>query len=204
MNPELENLPDEVVIRHVCHCETATVAPNDDEDTEHVFTVDGQDFPWVISQRGPIVKRIRDDLYSVEVEIIGFTSGEKHEAVILSVDTTTFPYTPIIGGKPFPWLMAEDDCVLTFSHKRLASLKLAFYTRNVTANIPIEDVRPAGEDYDEHVYCYGGFAITEGKTRCNTCDKLVSGSVIDHIESVHPEDVKVVDGQKRYYLKTRT
>lgn len=59
----------EVVIRHVCNCKTANEHPPGGADVEHIFTVNGEDFPWPISERGPIVTKLDDNLFTVGVEI---------------------------------------------------------------------------------------------------------------------------------------
>jgi hypothetical protein len=58
-----------VVIRHRCECATATAPPGEDGE-EHVLRIDGVDFPWHISERGPVVKRLAEGSYTVTVEII--------------------------------------------------------------------------------------------------------------------------------------
>jgi hypothetical protein len=58
----------EVMIRHVCDCADATEHPGEG-DTEHVFRIDGMDFPWFISEKGPVVTRTEVG-YRVAVEII--------------------------------------------------------------------------------------------------------------------------------------
>jgi hypothetical protein len=146
-----------VVIRHTCRCDGAVEKTDDDAATEHVFTVDGEDFPWYISERGPIVKRLRDDLYSIDVEIYELSKSDK-ECLSFEYrrdDACSVPYIPVIGGKDFPWLLTADEMTLTFGHKILPMLHLAFFAHEVDANIPVEDCRPDPQD----VYCGGGNRI---------------------------------------------
>lgn len=186
MKKVLDKIAKDVVIHHVCHCDTAVEHPEHDDPQEHVFTVDGEDFPWLISERGPVVKRLHDDLYSVDVEIV-------------LVDKATFDYVPfvndwipvipIIGGVEFPWLLTEDECHLTFGRKVVPKLRLAFIARHVGANIPIEDCRP-GHDDEDMIFCSSGDLISGSKERCRYgCDQVVDGSMWDHIEQAHPERI---------------
>jgi hypothetical protein len=65
--PTKPHLAELVEIAHRCDCKTAVEAPGQDG-VEHVFRVDGADFPWHISEGGPVVTRLGDDLYTVAVE----------------------------------------------------------------------------------------------------------------------------------------
>jgi hypothetical protein len=58
-----------VVIRHVCDCAAATEHPAGEAATEHVLTLDGVEFPWHITKKGPVVART-DCGYTVTVEIM--------------------------------------------------------------------------------------------------------------------------------------
>ena len=64
----MKKVAENVVIRHVCHCHASTQQPAPDAETEHVFTIDDQEFPWHITERGPVVTRT-DCGYVVSVEI---------------------------------------------------------------------------------------------------------------------------------------
>lgn len=57
-----------IEIRHRCDCRTATEPPGPDGD-EHVLRIDGVDFPWHISEKGPVVHR-GEVGYTVTVEIM--------------------------------------------------------------------------------------------------------------------------------------
>jgi len=128
----------------------------EDRDEPYVFTVDGEDFPWYISETGPIVTRLADDFYSVYVEIF-LMDKETHDYLPFSYVLSDFnspPTWPIIAGNEFPWLLTEDGAQLNMSGKMIPTLKLAFLAQSVTANIPIEDKRPAGD-----IFCNGGDLI---------------------------------------------
>lgn len=194
MNSILDKIAKDVVIRHVCHCDTAVERPEGDEPQEHVFTIDGEEFPWLISDRGPVVRQLRDDFYTIDVEI---AMVDKMTFDYLALGDHCPPVVPVIGGVEFPWLLTDDECHLTFGHKVIPTLRLVFIARNVDANIPIEDCR-RGPD-DEAIYCAGGDLIADGKERCRYgCDELVSGSMWDHIKQEHSERIStgILDGRE--------
>ena len=63
-----------IKIRHRCDCPTATEPPGEDG-IEHVFTIDGEPFPWYITEAGPRVRLLEgthqtDPVYGVTVEIV--------------------------------------------------------------------------------------------------------------------------------------
>jgi hypothetical protein len=143
-----DGIAGEVVLRHTCRCDAALEKPADDGHEQHLFLVDGEHFPYLISERGPIVTRLRDDLYTIDVEIIGLSKDVDAEGVHHILEITyatdggnTVPYIPVIAGKPFPWPLTDDGCQLNFSHKMLPKLNLKFYARTVTGNYPIVDGR---------------------------------------------------------------
>lgn len=220
MTTLLDQIPGEVLLRHTCHCDAAVEKPAPHEHDEHVFQVDGQDFPWHISERGPIVTHVADDLYKINVEIFLITGPADHAAgkpvralpigyTAPGMDTPpdgpgpVAPYIPLIDGQQFPWLCDDSPMQISFSHKQLPTLNLTFYARNVTGNYPIGDQR--GDD--EVQWCAGGSLIKDGNTRCHWCNTLVPPgdglytALYDHIEQQHPERVRPrADGQKSYDL----
>lgn len=162
MNSFIAALP-EVVIRHTCTCEGALEHPAHGAPHEHVFTVNGEDFPWYISERGQRVTRLADDLYSVDVEIMlldkQLTDG--HHAVLpFGYPTYGIPYVPLIGGQEFPWPLTEDGCQLNFGHKVVPTLHLAFLARSVDTNAGVDDRRRVMSGQD--IYRNGGDLIRAG------------------------------------------
>ncbi len=167
MTTILDQIAKDVVIKHRCHCKTADEQPADGEPDEHVFTVDGEEFPWFISERGQIVKRLADDLYSIDVEIVGISKdtvldGERPYHRFLEFTYNTYgghiAYIPTIDGKEFPWLLTEAGCQINFGHKILPRLQLAFLAHNVTGNVPVDDQRVPGQN----IYVNGGGFIPAG------------------------------------------
>jgi hypothetical protein len=133
------------------------------EPADHKFEVDGAEFPWYISERGPIITRVSDDLFVVDVEIVQMHRGNQQYLSFeyrsgyfgnYDGDTTWSgppPFVPVIGGEPFPWLCTEDEMVLRFSHKQIPTLALKFYARNVSSSARIRDSRD--------IFCAGGSLV---------------------------------------------
>ena len=134
MSVAIDAIAAEVVIRHICHCEGSTETPETHALTEHVFMVDGKDFPWYISERGPTVTRVDDELYTVDVDVI-LTDKETHQFLSFGYTgpNSSVPYIPVINGSPFPWLCNDAGYTLTFGSKELPLLRVAFYAHNVDA-----------------------------------------------------------------------
>jgi hypothetical protein len=126
------------------------------------FDVDGVEFPWFISERGPIVTRIMDDLYAIDVEIIMLDKETKEVLPFgWTVIACSVPTVPIIGGVEFPWTCTDDEMVLRFCHKMFPTLSLKFCARNVSGDIAIDDQRMEREDPD--VFCAGGDLIASSE-----------------------------------------
>jgi hypothetical protein len=178
-----------VVIRHRCHCTPVAESPEDGT-IEHVFTVNGEDFPWYISERGPMVARLADDWYTVDVEILLLdknpnSEGKRETLGFRYWPTWHVPYIPVIGGREFPWTCTDDEITLRFSHKMIPTLALKFFARSVDAKgIEIEDKRP--QWVDRALYRAGGDLVKCGLDECHWCHMLTD-NVHDHIIETHPE-----------------
>jgi len=137
-------IPDEVVLRHTCHCKAAAEPAAPGEPEEHVFTVDGRDFPYLLlGGENPDVVRFADNIYTISVAIILM---RKETFAVLpftyrTEDDGKMPFIPVIDGQDFPYICDDSGCTLTFSHKQLPTLRLTFYAHNVTTNVPIQDRR---------------------------------------------------------------
>lgn len=66
MNARLAGL---ITIRHRCDCEAATEPPGEDG-IEHVFEIDGTEFPWYITEDGPKIRKPAGSLYEVTITIL--------------------------------------------------------------------------------------------------------------------------------------
>jgi hypothetical protein len=138
-------LADTVVIRHVCDCDTAVVHPANGEPHYHVFTVDGEDFPWYVSERGPRVTQFGDNLYAVNVEIYGYAmipEGGESAGRDLSLKVGGYMgHHLYIGDVEFPWDITGDGVIIRSSSKTIPSVELSFFVRNVDSNEFIADAR---------------------------------------------------------------
>lgn len=143
----MEMIPDLVVIRN--------------DHSPYMFTVDGVRFPWYVSERGPLITRVANDLYIVDVEV--FLMGNEDQKLVefalksSDPDVWAVPYVPLLGGVEFPWLITDDEMVLRFSHKQLPALSVRFYAHDVDTNLDVTDERRDGD-----VYCAGGWLIASG------------------------------------------
>lgn len=105
------------------------------------FDVDGKDFPWYISERGPIVTQVDDELFTVGVEIF-LIDRDTHDDLTFDYGSPRSGFNPpILGGREFPWLLTEDECVFTFASKVLPTLRLKFFAEKVTGDWPVDDQR---------------------------------------------------------------
>lgn len=160
------------------------------------FTVDGEDFPWLVSERGPKVTRVMDDLYIIDVEILGLS---KPPFEILSIGYVNpaagVPIMPVIDGLEFPWTLTDDDVVLTFGTKRYPTLQLKFYAHSVSGTAEVDDLRMTVAERAR--WCAGGDLIRDGKDECHECGELMEFSeLLTHLEQKHPQDLKAVDSNE--------
>ncbi|QEA10851.1 hypothetical protein [Mycobacterium phage Weirdo19] len=90
-----------VVYRHRCHCDNANTTPGPGQADEHRFDVDGQPFPWHITEDGATFLRTEAGLYLVSVQILPYPVGGD--------DLVEFRHRdggpPMLGDRPFPWAM---------------------------------------------------------------------------------------------------
>jgi hypothetical protein len=111
---------------------------------ENRFTVDGEEFPWYISERGPQVAKIADNLFTVHVEIPLTDKSrpwkrEDAEDASRWLSFSASGYacrTPIIGGQEFPWVVTEDGFTFSASRKNFPTVSLAFFAAEVEFSDP--------------------------------------------------------------------
>lgn len=176
------HIPTEVVVRHTCHCDTATDRPASDEPEVHRFEVDGQPFPWYISEKGPLATRLADDFWRIDVEILALATPT--EGMLPIGSSGRMGEIPVIGGTAFPWLMTEEGWSMTAGHKQIPTVALGFLAHNVDTNMPVTDLR--AEWADREVIGNGGDIWRIGKQHCTWCDTLVD-DLFGHITQAHPE-----------------
>jgi hypothetical protein len=91
-----------------CHTDTKT------------FTVDGDPFPWFITEDGPRATRFRDDLYAVHVTVIAQDSFA----------CTGIQASPVINGIMFPWYLTEDGYTFKTRRGDIPTVELSFFTKD--------------------------------------------------------------------------
>ncbi|GJJ23719.1 hypothetical protein [Mycolicibacterium mageritense] len=89
-----------VVYRHRCHCDNANVTPAQGQDDEHRFDVDGEPFPWLITEEGATFTRTPSGLYLVGVTIF-VLDLERYPAEFHHAPGSQ----PLIAGREFPWVI---------------------------------------------------------------------------------------------------
>lgn len=103
----------------------------------HTFTVDGEKFPWFISEAGPSAMKLADDLYAVKVEIFahqGFDNQMSEASPIFQ--------QPMIAGIVFPWFITRDGVEYAHRGGGIPVVTLSFLTRSVSG-AEVEDASPA-------------------------------------------------------------
>jgi hypothetical protein len=124
-----------------------------------VFRVDGEPFPWWISEKGPQATRLADDLYSVRVSIFGVTDSLPetfyHEG--LSPSDNSGWAQPVIQGIEFPWYISSDGFTYrSGGSSEIPVVELEFFAKSVEG-IPIAD--EAGAPKDGKVREASGYVI---------------------------------------------
>ncbi|MCV7174935.1 hypothetical protein [Mycolicibacterium sphagni] len=132
-----------VVYRHPCECASASRPLAEGEKPEHRFDVDGEPFPWYITEDGPRFTRLRDDMYLVHVRIIGILR-ESGEGFTGNIFQHTYPRRIELAGHPFPWVIHEDGITYRSARMEAAYVELAFLAESIDVDCEIAD-RPTTE-----------------------------------------------------------
>jgi len=128
---------------------------------DNAFMVDGERFPWWISEDGPAARKLADDLYLVHVTIysvIDYGSALVHGA--LPGPDGGYWAQPILDGVEFPWWISDAGFTYRSSGRDLPSLELEFFTKSV------EGVPVTAEQYDGKVRESGGNVVAIVNSAC--------------------------------------
>lgn len=119
-----------VVYRHPCDCEAASRPLASGEKAEHRFDVDGEPFPWHITEVGATFVK-RDDFYLVTVELLPIARSN-NELLKVVLDTDNPPTFEHIDGSrtAFPWFIHGDITVRQDS-RQLPIMELTFIAEDV-------------------------------------------------------------------------
>lgn len=125
-----------VVYRHTCDCANTNRQLMPGEEPEHRFDVDGEPFPWYITEDGATFHRTENGLYLVAVRII-------------PVDPTTGEYVefrhhvhnaPQLGDRELPWLITGP--ITWQSDRGYGVLELTFLAEHVDTDGEISEELP--------------------------------------------------------------
>jgi len=107
------------------------------------FTVDGAQFPWYISEDGPQVTKLGNELYGITVAIFCVDRETRcyQTFTVGSDDEDCPPERFSIGGVEFPWAISSDGFTYNVSSKSVPTVTLTFFARNVEDDKPILDQR---------------------------------------------------------------
>lgn len=188
----IPKIPDQVYIRHNCDCATSTEPPSPDGKV-HAFKVDGQDFPWFISERGPQVSKLADDFYTIDVEILGVNKKRNDKGECNYLEVGFRPYLqPVIGDVTFPWTITEDGWRFSVARTQLPIVHLAFFAHSVDVQGVDVDDRSAAW-VNRVIDDLGGNRWRHGNEKCSWCGELTD-NLYDHIPEKHPERFSISSG----------
>lgn len=122
-----------IVYRHACDCPTASTPLQIEGEPEHRLDVDGEPFPWLITDTGATFRRL-NPLTSVHVCTV----------TIMDIHPVTKEFIPIrmdsgwpeIGGKPFPWQIF--DFIVSVNERHQFAIEITFLAEHVDTDGPIE------------------------------------------------------------------
>jgi len=128
-------IADTIVYRHACECVNANQAPGD-AGVEHRFDVDGQPFPWLLTEDGATFTRLADDLYLCHIHIVLVRQADM---AWLTFSHENQDPAPMLGDTPFPWWISEDGFTYRASKKTIPTLELSFLAVSVDTDGEIHD-----------------------------------------------------------------
>uniref|UniRef100_A0AAU8GMG2 Minor tail protein n=1 Tax=Mycobacterium phage JustASigh TaxID=3158894 RepID=A0AAU8GMG2_9CAUD len=125
-----------VVYRHTCDCPNTNRELMPGEEPEHRFDVDGEPFPWYITEDGATFHRTETGLYLVAVRIIPIhpTTGEYVEF------RHHVHHAPQLGTSEFPWLITGP--ITWQSDRGYGVLELTFLAEHVDTDGEISEELP--------------------------------------------------------------
>lgn len=139
-----------------------------------VFSVDGEAFPWWISEAGPSARKLADDLYLVHVEIFAtITEGDDRVEGFHHGGLPDWGWPqPIMCGTEFPWCISQDGFTYRSSGSTLPTVELEFFAESVEG-MPVTD-HEAPDD--------GKLRMADGRMLRRTCPNCAALVAYDWIE----------------------
>lgn len=131
-----------VVYRHTCDCPNTNRQLMPGEEPEHRFDVDGEPFPWHITEDGATFHRTKNGLYLVAVRIVPFLRAN-NAPVPFSHDWPV-PAAPRLGDRPFPWAIT-GPLIYTLDERGEPTIELTFVAADVDTDGEISVEKPTRE-----------------------------------------------------------
>lgn len=110
---------------------------------EYSFVVDGEEFPWYISENGPHVTKLGNELYGIKVEIY-CVDRETKRYLRFEVDSGEKGWPPelfFIGDREFAWAISDDGFTYEASLTIIPTVTLTFFARSVDDDGWVDDAR---------------------------------------------------------------
>ncbi|KLI05803.1 hypothetical protein [Mycolicibacterium senegalense] len=134
------NIARTVVYRHSCDCPNSNRELMPGEEPEHRFDVDGEPFPWYITEDGATFHRTEGGLYLVAVRIL--------PVLVATGELVEFRHhvhrPPDLGDGPFPWAITGPLTWLS-EEPGCAVLELTFLAQHVDTDGEISVEAPTRE-----------------------------------------------------------
>lgn len=131
-----------VVWRHPCDCDHASRPLDPGEVAEHRFDVDGEPFPWHITEEGATFRKIGSlrPVYLVTVQVfpLAVANNELLRVIIDRDEPLAFEY---VDGtrRPFPWALADQPITTTLYPRGFPVTELTFIAEHVDADCDIPE-----------------------------------------------------------------
>lgn len=122
-----------ITYRHACGCDTANQPAGDH--TEHRFDVDGEPFPWLITEAGATFRTF-EPLTSLKYLCTVTVLTVDPKDVSQDLFVTLHGGRVDIGYTEFPWLIY--DVVPQFTADRKLLLQISFLAEQVDTDGPIQ------------------------------------------------------------------
>ncbi|MCG5431222.1 hypothetical protein LV457_02820 [Mycobacterium sp. MYCO198283] len=128
-----------VVYRHPCDCPTASRPLREGEHAEHRFDVDGEPFPWHITEDGATFAKHPTGVYLITVTVLAIERSNRQPVQFAQSWWNDRSRWFTLGGRPFPWAVAGPITYRVDPHS-IGQLELTFIAEDVDADVAIPDL----------------------------------------------------------------
>ena len=128
-----------VVYRHPCDCDSASRPLGPGEKPEHRFEVDGEPFPWHITEDGARFRKHTSGLYQVSCTVIPL-DRTNNELLRVIVDTDQPVTFECIDGtrREFPWHIT-GPMFISAGDRDIPLIALTFIAEDVDTDTEVAD-----------------------------------------------------------------